>query len=603
MKQYLFALLVMTSAVNLSAQNALRFDGTNDNVLTSFNGITGTNARTVEAWIKTGLSTSQEVITSWGTMSPNGSRFTFNLIAGKLRIEIGGQGYTAPTVIADNQWHHVAVVYDPTATTKYKLYVDGTLDGQSNLTVNINTAGTTGMYIGVRTDLVNNFTGWIDEVRVWDVARTQTEISTNMSSEFCVIPTNLVSYFKFDQGVAEGTNAGLTTAIDVVNSGQNGTLNGFSLSGTNSNWVTGYGLTQGSSAGSITVNACGSYTSPSGNFTYTQVGTYTDTISTVLGCDSIISINLASVSPNSFNTISETACGSYATPSGNATYSATGTYIDTLASASGCDSILTINLQMLESMDTIDVTSCYNYTSPSGNFTWSNSGTYQDTITNTANCDSIITINLTVKAATFASITEEACFAYESPSGKTVTSAGNFNDTIPNAFGCDSIINITLTINQFNITVTPTSNALICSILNGVYQWIDCNDSSAVAGETNQTFIPSSSGNYAVVVTKGGCTDTSACNQITLVSVNELLIKSNFSVFPNPTKESVVVSSEKDNKIASVQLYNTLGSLVYERSNIGLSKVDLILPAQSGLYFISINDVDGNSITQKIVKQ
>ena len=43
----------------------------------------------------------------------------------------------------------------------------------------------------------------------------------------------------------------------------------------------------------------------------------------------------------------------------------------------------------------INETTCDTYTSPSGQFTWSTSGTYQDTISNVAGCDSIITINLT----------------------------------------------------------------------------------------------------------------------------------------------------------------------------------------------------------------
>jgi len=48
------------------------------------------------------------------------------------------------------------------------------------------------------------------------------------------------------------------------------------------------------------------------------------------------------------------------------------------------------------STSTIDPNSCGEYTSPSGNYTWSTSGTYMDTIPNTAGCDSVITISLTV---------------------------------------------------------------------------------------------------------------------------------------------------------------------------------------------------------------
>ena len=47
---------------------------------------------------------------------------------------------------------------------------------------------------------------------------------------------------------------------------------------------------------------------------------------------------------------------------------------------------------------TITEIACDSYTSPSGNYVWTSSNTYMDTIPNTANCDSIITINLTINS-------------------------------------------------------------------------------------------------------------------------------------------------------------------------------------------------------------
>jgi hypothetical protein len=52
------------------------------------------------------------------------------------------------------------------------------------------------------------------------------------------------------------------------------------------------------------------------------------------------------------------------------------------------------------SINTIHETVCQNYTSPSGNYTWVISGTYTDTLTNAAGCDSIIMINLVIKVDT-----------------------------------------------------------------------------------------------------------------------------------------------------------------------------------------------------------
>lgn len=53
------------------------------------------------------------------------------------------------------------------------------------------------------------------------------------------------------------------------------------------------------------------------------------------------------------------------------------------------------NYSWCDSYDTIDVSTASPYLSPSGNHTWTASGTYYDTIPNSQNCDSILTINLT----------------------------------------------------------------------------------------------------------------------------------------------------------------------------------------------------------------
>jgi len=91
------------------------------------------------------------------------------------------------------------------------------------------------------------------------------------------------------------------------------------------------------------------------------------------------------------------ACYSYLSPSGNYTWNSNGTYQDTIANHEGCDSILTINLTLNgTTTSTNNIDACKFYVSPSGNYTWNTNGTYTDTIANFNGCDSIITINLTL---------------------------------------------------------------------------------------------------------------------------------------------------------------------------------------------------------------
>ena len=204
-----------------------------------------------------------------------------------------------------------------------------------------------------------------------------------------------------------------------------------------------------STSATLTETACDMYRSPSGKYLWTSSGIYHDTIPNSAGCDSVITVNLT-VNESTYETRTETACDSYIPPSGNHIWTTSGSYLDTIPNLAGCDSVISIELTIIESTsDTISATACDSYTSPSGNYTWTASGTYQDRITNTAGCDSIITINLTIIESTGTVISATVCDSYTSPSGNyTWTSSGVYHDTIPNSAGCDSIIIIELIVNE-----------------------------------------------------------------------------------------------------------------------------------------------------------
>lgn len=305
MKRKLFTLLCL-SVLHLSAQNALNFDGSNDFVGTSYAGISGNGARTVEAMIRTSNSISgQKVIVDWGSMAP-GTRFTFNVLQNaSIRIEVGGSGMAASTAVNDGMWHHVAVTYDPTLSSDmFKLYIDGSQAAAGNLNTPVNTSSVTPVLIGCRNDSINYFPGDIDEVRIWDRALTATEISANKSAELCGTPSGLKAYYKFNQGTAGGANASVNTLSDELGL-NNGSLNNFGLSGASSNWVAGATLSSGSKTSSITETACNSYLSPAGK-TYTTSGNYTDTLQATAGCDSIIDITLTVQAVDTSVTVSST---------------------------------------------------------------------------------------------------------------------------------------------------------------------------------------------------------------------------------------------------------------------------------------------------------
>src|SRR5678810_675098 len=146
------------------------------------------------------------------------------------------------------------------------------------------------------------------------------------------------------------------------------------------------------------------------------------------------------------------------------TYNAAGTYSVTLTSSSGCDSIATLNLTVNSVVtSTTDVSICNNQLPYTWNGqTYNAAGTYSVTLTSSSGCDSIATLNLTVNSAV-TSTTDVAICNNQLPytwNGQTYNAAGTYSVTLTSSSGCDSIATLNLTVNS---VVTSTTDVTICN--------------------------------------------------------------------------------------------------------------------------------------------
>lgn len=351
----------------------------------------------------------------------------------------------------------------------------------------------------------------------------------------------------------------------------------------------------------ISATNCDSYTSPSGQ-NWTISGTYMDTIANAVGCDSVITVNLT-IHNSSTNSIVTTVCGSYTSPSG-LIWTTSGTYMDTISNVIGCDSVITVDLTVNNSStSTIAAMACDTYTSPSG-MIWTTSGTYMDTIPNAMGCDSVITVNLAINN-TSSTISPAACDTYTSPSGQIWTMSGTYMDTIPNMMGCDSVVTINLTINTVDATVDAFGTpVLYANAVGANYQWVDCNNGYApMLGETNQSFIAPVSGDYAVIVSQNGCVDTSICNT-TFVGVVELEFGNEFSIYPNPTTGQFQLElGASYNENLTVEIKNAIGQVVENKMVVSSNQTTLNIEGSAGVYFVEIRNEAGETANLKIVKK
>ena len=165
---------------------------------------------------------------------------------------------------------------------------------------------------------------------------------------------------------------------------------------------------------------------------------------------------------------------------------------------------------------------------------------------------------------------------------------------MPNAAeaGCDSIIFVNLNYISIDTSVINISGSLMAVYNGASYQWIDCNDAFAVLhNDTSQLFIPTKNGNYAVIISKDGCIDTSSCFAFTMVSNNEIKKRSNIEIYPNPTEGILFITSDHSIRELNIRIRDTGGKIIWKGNYSDMSnfKIDVIdFPA--GIYFLELFD-------------
>ena len=190
-------------------------------------------------------------------------------------------------------------------------------------------------------------------------------------------------------------------------------------------------------------------------------GIYHDTLLTALGCDSIIILDLT-VNPIAATTLTESICFGSSYFFGGQDISISGIYQDTLQTVFGCDSVITLDLMVNPIATTTLVESiCFGSSYLFGGQNISISGIYHDTLQTAFDCDSVITLDLMVNPIATTTLVESICSGGSiSFGGQNISIAGIYHDTLQTVFGCDSIVTLNLIVNP---VATTTLMESVCS--------------------------------------------------------------------------------------------------------------------------------------------
>jgi len=229
----LFLVLEKTSSthVALNSGRCLSFNGTSSGVSFSDDDLEldKGDKMTVTAWVKwsnkttagayaaivalNSNKTNGDVGQFWLEHNSGNSLFEF-AVQNKAGIRSYVQGTTNPSV---GTWYHVAGVYNGSTL---KLYVNGVLEGTTVFTGDINKiVGYFDLFLGQWAYSGNSyrrFNGHIDEVSIWTIALSQTQVRNMMCKKLKGTETGLASYWRMDETTG-------STVTDLADAGRDGT--------------------------------------------------------------------------------------------------------------------------------------------------------------------------------------------------------------------------------------------------------------------------------------------------------------------------------------------------------------------------------------------
>lgn len=184
----------------------------------------------------------------------------------------------------------------------------------------------------------------------------------------------------------------------------------------------------------------------------------------------------------------------------------------------------------------------------------------------------------------------------------TYASSGFYSDTLVAITGCDSVVTTILTVlPPVNTSITQTGATLFANG-TGSYQWIDCMTNQPIFGATSQSFTPAVNGTYAVIVTTSSCSDTSVCYNVIIMNINSADTPIAVSMYPNPTTDGsvkIILGTNISQGVLTVT--NTLGQEVLMLTFNNQSVVDISIPGNSGVYFVTLVANEG-TVTTRIIK-
>ncbi|MGD9492530.1 MAG: T9SS type A sorting domain-containing protein [Bacteroidales bacterium] len=361
---------------------------------------------------------------------------------------------------------------------------------------------------------------------------------------------------------------------------------------------------------------------------YASTSTPSFMLTTAHGCDSLVTLNLT-VKNSSHLTDFHAACDSFIWMDGNAYFQDNDTARFFLTNAAGCDSVITLSLDILSDHVTDIVTACDTFTWIDGITYTSSNNTAVYQITNLAGCDSIVSLDLTINHSSLVEDVHFSCEPFTWMDGNTYTSSNNTAVYIlQTTDGCDSIIALDLTlypadvmqhpVNQY-VAIDSAARFVVSTLASpAFFQWqgdlgfgfADLTEGGQYTGTFNDTLIVSNvsmsndNQSFRCIVHSLTCSDTSmaAVLYASGVGISENMNNGVIRVFPNPAANVISVELPAEFHADRYSIMDKAGKVVLHGSWQDVSSCIDVSLLTDGSYVLRIEGVE-NMVESVFLKQ
>lgn len=213
-----------------------------------------------------------------------------------------------------------------------------------------------------------------------------------------------------------------------------------------------------------------------GNTAYSTTGNYSQTLTGSNGCDSTVNLRLV-ISNSDFTNLEFDICEGEAYTVGTERFTEAGVYTISLLNQQNCDSLVRLNLSVIPRINNaISARICEGELYSIGNSEYKQSGTYVDTLVSSLGCDSIVSLSLSVEPLPVFEISGDTSLCegemsqlipsnsyttYEWSTGAftaelAVATAGTYTLTVTDDNGCRNSLSRTVQVSQLAVDITPT---------------------------------------------------------------------------------------------------------------------------------------------------